>query len=63
MSRTMNQIVMLNHAAWVNSKRMDARMKKDKDAEPDGDDPVVWHGKRLSEMTTDEWQMYYSEGV
>lgn len=63
---TMPQIVMLNHAAWVSSKRMDQRMEKKKtqgDAQKaaDAKNPVVHKGKRLSELNSAELQSYYSD--
>lgn len=60
MRRTLPQIVLLNHAATVNSKRMDARIKA-KDAPKDEGDEPVWHGKKLSEMNSDEMTAYYSD--
>jgi hypothetical protein len=64
MSLTLPQIFMLNHAATVNSKRMDERVernkkKTDKDAKKkeanDERDPIIPHlGKRMSECTSEE---------
>jgi hypothetical protein len=58
----MPQIIMLNHAASVNSNRMDARVKANKTKDDVEDtDPVVWNGKRLSEMNSDETSAYYGD--
>jgi hypothetical protein len=65
MRMTMPQILMLNHAAWVNSerckKRVDHMSKKQK--KQDDEDPTVWRGKRLSEMNSDELGKYYTGGI
>ena len=56
----MPQIIMLNHASWVNGERMKKSSdKKSAQSADDGEDPVVWNGKRLSEMNSDEWMLYY----
>lgn len=57
---------MMNHAAWVNGKRAENRVKRDKPSSgtphnhsglnPNGQ---VWRGKALSEMNTDEMLLYY----
>ena len=70
MSRTLPQIILLNHAAWVNSKRTDERLKRKREEEErkaeeqrklDDEDPIVWRGKRLSEMNSDEMMAYYGD--
>jgi hypothetical protein len=58
---TMPQVIMLNHGSWVNSKRMDSKSGSETPAATGPGDPVVWHGKKLSQLTTDEMQQYYSE--
>lgn len=58
MSLTMPQIYMLNHASWVNGKKMDARVKKRSKKDQDPVDEET--GKKLDEMTSDEWQKYYT---
>ena len=62
MSRTLPQIIMLNHAASVNSERLKARMadKTTTAKNQNSKDPVVMGNKRLSELTTDELGAYYS---
>lgn len=61
---------MLNHAAWVNSKRSDERQQRKREEEEreaeeqrkrDEKDPVVWRGKRLTEMNSDEMMAYYGD--
>lgn len=61
---TLPQIFMMNHAAWVNSKRMDERIERDKTGPKrratatqvqDDNDPIIPEvGKRLSECTSEE---------
>ena len=55
---TMPQIIMLNHAAWINGKRSDSRTKTEE--VEDKDDPVVFKGKRLSQLTSAEQAQYYA---
>lgn len=57
----MPQIVLLNHASGVNSKRMEARTKVNVDSPTDDKDPIVYKGKRLSKLTSDELTMYYGD--
>jgi hypothetical protein len=52
MKMTMPQIIMLNHASWVNGKRYET----DKETEESGS---KFNGKRVEEMNTDEWGKYY----
>lgn len=64
MGLTLPQIFMINHAAWVNSKRMDERIERDKTKgagrktearAQDENDPILPEfGKRLSECTSEE---------
>lgn len=61
--RTMPQILMLNHAASVNKARMDARIKRGRtegyeSLDDAAADAPVYNGKRLSELTTEEYQAY-----
>lgn len=60
---TMPQIIMWNHAAWVNQERGDRRYKEKRDHEdnvkesrtnPKKDSDVVVGGKKMSEMTSEE---------
>ena len=63
-------MLMLNHAAHVNKKRVDLAVEEGR---KDGSftdemsgavkgDPVVWNGKRFSEMNSDEMAMYLRSG-
>ena len=70
MSLTLPQLLILNHAAYVNSERRkektdwDAEQKKKADEAQeklDATDPVVFNGKRLSELTDRESAQYYSD--
>lgn len=64
MSLTMPQIILLNHAAWVNSEHMKQRMDTKTEArQDDPDNPVVYQGKRLGELNSDELARYYQQGV
>jgi len=67
MSLTVPQIIMLNHAAWVNQERVKKRvaneptaadMRKQQEDELMNGDPIVWNGKRLSELNSDEMAIY-----
>lgn len=63
MRMTMPQILMLTHASFLNGKRMESRTKQDAgdDMGPGSDpDPVVFKGKRLSELNSDELMDYYA---
>lgn len=64
MKMTMPQLIMLNHAAWVNYKRMESRSEaktteNKRQAERDEKDPIVFKGKRMSEMDSLDMQQYY----
>jgi len=62
MSRTLPQIILLNHAASVNCERSKRRSERagKKKQEQKQTDPVVFNGKRLSELTSDEMAAYYA---
>ncbi len=67
MSRTLPQILMLTHASWVSHETMEkkveaSRKSKEKKKNKDEDDPVVFMGKHLGELTSDQMAMYYSGG-
>jgi hypothetical protein len=53
----MPQIVMLNHAAWVNGKRMERRTGTGSKE----DSEIVYNGKRLEELNSDELTAYYGD--
>lgn len=66
---TMPQIVMLTHASHVNKLAMDTRIKKER---VDGNystlenamaDSPIWDGKRLTEMTSDEYIAYHRSAI
>lgn len=73
MRLTLPQIFMLNHAAFVNGKRMDERMENDKvrkdkaekvKAARDERDPIIPAlGKRMSECTSEEIASQFSSGA
>lgn len=73
MRLTIPQILMLNHAAHVNSKRMDERMAKEKLRKEaieaakvlrDKQDPVIPSlGKRISECTSDQIAAQFGAGA
>lgn len=58
----MPQILILNHAAWVNSERMKSKLNKPKDIAitVDTKDPIVMNGKRMSQLNSEELSAYYS---
>lgn len=56
MRLTWPQILMLNHAAWVNGKRFDESRNK----ATNGDAPVMGN-KRLEELNSDEMAQYYAD--
>jgi len=65
MCLTLPQIIMLNHASWVNQARSEERFKKKQEAEKHQtlpNDPVVFRGKRVSELDSDEFMAYWSGG-
>lgn len=60
----MPQIIMLNHASWYNAKRLESKTKRESSSsskKAEEDEPVVWNGKRLSEMNSDELSQYYGD--
>ena len=73
MRLTLPQIFMLNHAATVNSKRMDERIERDKIKKAkedkakelrDKNDPIIPKlGKRLSECSSEEIASQFSSGA
>jgi hypothetical protein len=56
-SLTYPQIIMMGHAAAVNSKRHDRNYKSQQSDDPD--DPVVMNGKRMSQLNDEELDRYY----
>jgi hypothetical protein len=67
MKLTLPQILLFNHAASVNGRRMDnkqeARKKQDETSKSRNEkDPIVYNGKRLSQLTDDEQEAYYGGG-
>ena len=68
MRLTIPQMIMLGHAAAVNSLRTDKRMEAKSKADEikrkkDETDPIVMNGKRLSQLTPEEEVAYYSNPV
>lgn len=59
MRMTLPQIVMLNHAATVNAKRVEIRVKAK--SNKDKQDPVVHNNKRLSELDSNDMASYYAD--
>jgi len=61
----MPQIIMLNHASYVNYKRTEANAKRktDEDKTKDEKDPIVLNGKRFSELDDSEKDDYLMEGL
>jgi hypothetical protein len=59
MKLTLPQVIMLNHAADVNKKRADERqeVKRNQDQKEE-EDPVVFLGKKASELSQDEFSLY-----
>ena len=58
MRLTLPQIIMLNHAAWVNQKRSEEKANQ-KRTEPEVIEPV-YKGKKITEMDSDEFGRYWS---
>ncbi len=67
MSRTYPQIIMLSHASHVNAKR--AGLLKNKktsggDERPESyknPDVPMWHGKRIDELNSEQYQAYLND--
>lgn len=64
MKRTLPQIIMLTHSSHIAHKRMENKMEADrktreKKAKKEEQCPVVFRGKRLSEMSSEEMETYY----
>lgn len=58
---TIPQIIMMNHAAHINNLRSDERVAaKEVSKGDDENDPIVWQGKRASELTPEEQMIYFS---
>jgi hypothetical protein len=53
MKMTMPQIILLNHASWVNNKRYETPDKEE--------DRPVHNGKKVDEMNSDELLGYYGD--
>jgi hypothetical protein len=65
MALTVPQVILLNHAAWVNHENHDRRMKakeskKKKAANEIEKDPEVLEGKKMSELEPAELSAYLS---
>jgi hypothetical protein len=66
MHMTLPQIILLNHAASINSKRVDIRVKanakkKEREAERETNDPIVHGNKRLSQLDSNDMIDYYAD--
>lgn len=65
---TMPQIIMINHAAHVNKKRLDRRIERNRER---GDQPLedriaempMWNGKRIDELTSEEYLEYHRSAL
>lgn len=52
---------MMNHAAHINNLRSDERVAEKNAAKVDEEkDPIVWKGKRASELEPEEQAEYFS---
>lgn len=58
--RTYPQIIMLGHAAHVAKQRMDKRLEQNKKKTAPPVDEPIFNGKRLDELSSDEYVAYYS---
>jgi hypothetical protein len=67
MKLTMPQIIMLNHAAETNRKRLDKRLNSNKSsASPAGPTPErveTWNGKPIDQLTGAEYLQYHRSAV
>lgn len=62
MHMTLPQIILLNHAAALNAKRVDLKVKANaKKKEREAEDPVVHGDKRLSQLDSNDMVHYYSD--
>lgn len=62
MRMTMPQIIMLNHASSINYKRSEARSKAkaNNDKPEDESKQIVYKGKKIEELTSEEMVSYMS---
>ncbi len=60
MGLTVPQIVMMNHAAYINNKRLESR-SKNRQTEEHSSSEIVMNGKKLEELTSEEQMRYYSD--
>jgi hypothetical protein len=67
MSKTMPQIIMIQHAAWLNKKRMDALVRRGREeGSPVMEDRVaqeLFNGKPIDQLTSDEYIAYHASGL
>lgn len=67
-SRTLPQIIMLNHASSVNKRRFDAKVNKGRrdntqTLEERIVDTPMWNGKRIDELTSEEYLEYHRSAM
>lgn len=62
MSLTLPQMILMNHAAWVNQKRSEEKAEQRKN-EPEVLDPVVHKGKKVTELNSDEFGAYWGKSL
>jgi hypothetical protein len=63
----MPQVIMLQHAQWINKKRMDVLVKRNRDR---GETSVeekfagaAFNGKPIDQLTSDEYILYHATGT
>jgi hypothetical protein len=65
----MPQIIMLQHAAWIEKRRMDERVRRNRKS---GDVPyqdqvaesvTTWNGKPIDQLTSEEYMAYHASAL
>lgn len=62
MSLTVPQIIMLNHASWVNRERSEKKYdkeRKDTKPTPEPEEKPTWNGVPLDKLNSSQMRLYY----
>ncbi len=63
MKATLPQIIMLNHAAWVNHERMERRIKAGRNTTEAAEtiEEAQYHGRPITELNSTEFAGYMAD--